>query len=99
MPEIEQDIDLVAALRTPIGKFGGALSALTAAQLGTESAKATLARSEIDPVFRKDGTVHAGNSSGRDGRCCEHAHRERRGVEESRPQTDGAGLSMIVERV
>lgn len=50
MPKIEQDIYLVAALRTPIGKFGGALSALTAAQLGTESAKAMLARSGIDPI-------------------------------------------------
>ena len=50
MAKLEQDIYLVAALRTPIGKFGGALSALTAAQLGTESAKATLARSDIDPV-------------------------------------------------
>src|SRR6478609_7710459 len=49
MPKLEQDIYLVAALRTPIGKFGGALSALTAAQLGTESAKATVERSGIDP--------------------------------------------------
>jgi acetyl-CoA C-acetyltransferase len=43
------DIYLLAALRTPIGKFGGGLSPLTAAQLGTESAKATIARSGIDP--------------------------------------------------
>ena len=50
MPELDQDIYLVAALRTPIGKFGGALAALTAAQLGTESAKATLDRSGIDPA-------------------------------------------------
>ena len=49
MPKLDQDIYLVAALRTPIGKFGGALSALTAAQLGTESAKATVDRSGIDP--------------------------------------------------
>ncbi len=50
MPKLEDDIYLVAALRTPIGKFGGGLSTLTAAQLGTESAKATLARSGIDPA-------------------------------------------------
>jgi acetyl-CoA C-acetyltransferase len=49
MPRLKEDIFLVAALRTPIGKFGGALASLTAAQLGTESAKATLARSAIDP--------------------------------------------------
>jgi acetyl-CoA C-acetyltransferase len=49
MPKLTEDIFLIAALRTPIGKFGGALASLTAAQLGTLSAKATLARSGIDP--------------------------------------------------
>lgn len=43
------DIYLIAAVRTPIGKFGGGLSSLTAPQLGTASAKATLERSGIDP--------------------------------------------------
>ena len=43
------NIYLVAALRTPIGKFGGGLAKLTAPQLGTESAKATIALSGIDP--------------------------------------------------
>jgi acetyl-CoA C-acetyltransferase len=50
MPRLEQDLYLVAALRTPIGKFGGALSSLTAAQLGTASARATVERSGIDPA-------------------------------------------------
>ena len=49
MTKLSEDIFLVAALRTPIGKFGGALSSLTAAQLGTESAKATVASSGVDP--------------------------------------------------
>jgi acetyl-CoA C-acetyltransferase len=49
LPKLHDDIYLVAALRTPIGKFGGGLASLTAAQLGTESAKATVARSGIDP--------------------------------------------------
>jgi acetyl-CoA C-acetyltransferase len=49
VPLLKEDIFLIAALRTPIGKFGGGLSTLTAPQLGTESAKATLARSGIDP--------------------------------------------------
>ena len=49
MPKLTSDIFLVAAVRTPIGKFGGALASITAPQLGTESAKATLARSGIDP--------------------------------------------------
>ncbi|HSP34748.1 MAG TPA: acetyl-CoA C-acyltransferase, partial [Thermoanaerobaculia bacterium] len=46
---MNEAIYLIAALRTPIGNFGGALSSLTAAQLGTASAKATLERSGIDP--------------------------------------------------
>src|SRR5260221_13597179 len=49
MPKLEQPIYLVAALRTPIGKFGGGLASLTAPDLGVASAKATIARSGIDP--------------------------------------------------
>ncbi len=49
MPKLNENIYLVAALRTPIGKFGGALSSLTAPQLGVASAKATIERSGIDP--------------------------------------------------
>jgi acetyl-CoA C-acetyltransferase len=48
MAKLDRDVFLIAAVRTPIGKFGGGLSSLTAAQLGTESAKATIARSGID---------------------------------------------------
>jgi acetyl-CoA C-acetyltransferase len=44
------DIYLIAALRTPIGKFGGGLAKLTAPDLGVEAAKATLARSGVDPA-------------------------------------------------
>jgi acetyl-CoA C-acetyltransferase len=49
VPSINTPIYLAAAVRTPIGKFGGGLSSLTAAELGTASAKATLSRSGIDP--------------------------------------------------
>jgi acetyl-CoA C-acetyltransferase len=49
MPKLNETIYLAAAVRTPIGKFGGGLSSLTAAELGTASAKATLARGGIDP--------------------------------------------------
>jgi acetyl-CoA C-acetyltransferase len=49
MPKLSETIYLAAAVRTPIGKFGGGLSSLTAAELGIASAKATLARSGIDP--------------------------------------------------
>jgi acetyl-CoA C-acetyltransferase len=50
MPKLNETIYLAAAVRTPIGKFGGGLSSLTAADLGIASAKATLARSGIDPT-------------------------------------------------
>ena len=49
MARINEEIYIVAPLRTPIGKFGGGLASLTAAQLGTQSAKATITRSGIDP--------------------------------------------------
>jgi acetyl-CoA C-acetyltransferase len=49
MANISEEIFIVAALRTPIGKFGGGLASLTAAQLGTQSAQATITRSGIDP--------------------------------------------------
>jgi acetyl-CoA C-acetyltransferase len=49
MPKLNETIYLTAAVRTPIGKFGGGLSSLTAAELGTASAKETLARSGVDP--------------------------------------------------
>jgi acetyl-CoA C-acetyltransferase len=50
MPKLNEAIYLVAAVRTPIGKFGGGLSSLNAAQLGTAVARATLERSGIDPA-------------------------------------------------
>src|SRR6266550_2452352 len=49
MANLTDSIYLIAAVRTPIGKFGGGLSSLTAAELGTASAKATIERSGIDP--------------------------------------------------
>jgi len=50
MPKLNETIYLLAAVRTPIGKFGGGLSSLTAVQLGIASAKATLERSSVDPA-------------------------------------------------
>lgn len=47
---MKEDIFLIAAVRTPIGKFGGALAKLTAPDLGVASAKATIERSGIDPA-------------------------------------------------
>ena len=49
MPKLNDDLYLISPLRTPIGKFGGGLASLTAPQLGTASARATIERSGIDP--------------------------------------------------
>src|SRR6476659_7984061 len=48
MPKIEQEIVIVAPVRTPIGKFGGSLASMTAPQLGTVAARAALERSGVD---------------------------------------------------
>ena len=50
MAKLTQSVFLLGAVRTPIGKFGGGLSSLTAAELGTSSARVTLERSAIDPA-------------------------------------------------
>lgn len=46
---LEDDIVLAAPVRTPIGKFLGALSPLTPADLGTAAARACLERAGCDP--------------------------------------------------
>src|SRR5919202_3729735 len=42
-----KDIYLIGAVRTPIGRFGGALAGLTAAELGAVAAKASLERAGL----------------------------------------------------
>jgi acetyl-CoA C-acetyltransferase len=44
-----REIFVLSAARTPIGKFGGAFAALSAADLGTAAAAGALARAGIDP--------------------------------------------------
>ncbi|MEQ1634470.1 MAG: acetyl-CoA C-acyltransferase, partial [Planctomycetota bacterium] len=43
-------IAIVAAVRTPIGKFQGALSSLSAVELGAHATKAALQQAKIDPT-------------------------------------------------
>jgi acetyl-CoA C-acetyltransferase len=43
-----KEVYLVGAVRTPIGRFGGALAGLTAAELGTVAAKASLGRAGVE---------------------------------------------------
>jgi acetyl-CoA C-acetyltransferase len=42
-----QVVYIVSAVRTPIGKFGGSLASLTAADMGVVAAKAAIERAGI----------------------------------------------------
>jgi len=44
-----QDVYILSAVRTPIGKFGGSMASLTAADMGVIAAKAAIERAAIDP--------------------------------------------------
>ena len=45
-----EDVFILSAVRTAIGKFGGGLASLTAVELGTIAAKAALERAGVDPM-------------------------------------------------
>lgn len=45
-----REVLIAGAVRTPIGRFGGGLSGLTAAELGTIAAREALARSGVSPA-------------------------------------------------
>jgi acetyl-CoA C-acetyltransferase len=44
-----KEVYIISAVRTPIGSFGGALSTLSATQLGAEAIKGALSRAGIEP--------------------------------------------------
>src|SRR5437016_14265088 len=44
-----QDVFILSAVRTPIGKFGGSLASLTAPDMGVVAAKAALERAGVGP--------------------------------------------------
>jgi len=49
-PRYDRPVYLCAPVRTPIGKFGGALVDMTAADLGAHAASAAIGRAGIDPA-------------------------------------------------
>lgn len=94
------DIVLAAPVRTPIGKFGGALAPLTAADLGTAAAAAALARAGLDAA-RVDQVIfgHARQAGGGPNTARQVAHRA--GVPDDRPaytvnQACGSGLQAVL---
>ena len=44
------DVYILSAVRTPIGKFGGSLASLTAADMGVVAAKAAMERAHVEPA-------------------------------------------------
>lgn len=44
-----REVFIVSAVRTPIGKFGGSLASMTAADLGVAAAKAAMTRAGVEP--------------------------------------------------
>jgi len=67
----DNDIVLAAPVRTPIGKFLGGLSSLTAPDLGTAAAEAAMERAGLDPknvdqvIFGHGRQAGSGPNSGR----------------------------------
>lgn len=49
-----REVVIVSAARTPIGSFGGSLTALSAVELGTIAAREAIKRSGIDPALIDD---------------------------------------------
>lgn len=58
------DVFILSAVRTPIGKFGGALASLTAADMGEVAAKAALERAGIQPDQVEETIIGNGRQAG-----------------------------------
>jgi acetyl-CoA C-acetyltransferase len=92
-------IVLAGPVRTPIGKFGGALSTLSAADLGTAAVEAALERTGLDPAD-VDQVIYG---HGRQAGCGPNTARQvayRAGVPVDRPaftlnQACGSGLQAV----
>jgi len=94
------DIVLAAPVRTPIGKFGGGLASLSAADLGTAAAAGALSRAHLDPS-KIDQVIfgHARQAGGGPNTARQIAFRA--GVPVDRPaytinQACGSGLQAVL---
>lgn len=91
---------IVSPIRTAVGKFGGALSSLTAGQLGATILKALIERTKIDPS-RVDDVIFAQGYGNGEAPCIAHWSWLLAGLPEEVPgyQLDrrcGSGLQAIV---
>ena len=60
----QREILLAAPVRTPIGKFGGGLASLTAADLGVAAAKESIRRAGVDPAAIDEAIFGCGRQAG-----------------------------------
>ncbi|MGH7575274.1 MAG: acetyl-CoA C-acyltransferase [Longimicrobiales bacterium] len=63
-----RDVWIVDAVRTPVGRYGGALATVRADDLAAEPIKAALARSDLDPAIIEDVIFGCANQAGEDNR-------------------------------
>lgn len=61
---MSQDVFIVSAVRTPIGKFGGKLAQLTSPDLGVAAAKAAFERSGVAPVLVEESIFGSARQAG-----------------------------------
>ena len=97
---MKRPVYLCAPVRTPIGRFGGALAALSAADLGTAAARAALARAGVAPEAVDQAILgHGRQAGGGPNTARQVAHRA--GVPDDRPaytvnQACGSGLQAVL---
>ena len=65
------DVYILSAVRTPIGKFGGSLSSLTAADMGVVAAKAAIERGHAMRVVDLEAMANTLQAQ------CSHARNEK----------------------
>jgi acetyl-CoA C-acetyltransferase len=79
-----RDVYVLSAVRTPIGKFGGAFSALSAAELGAAAARGALERAVVEPAEIEETIFgHARQAGGGPNSARQAAHRA--GIPDSSP--------------
>jgi len=59
-----QDVYILSAVRTPIGKFGGSLASMTAADMGVVAAKSAMERAEIRPEHIEETIIGNARQAG-----------------------------------
>ena len=103
MGEIREAIYLVEPRRTPIGKFGGALSGLSATELGTQVSRAVLEATHV-PLDRIDLVIFGNARQAGVGPNPARQITIRSGLGESVPawtvnQACGSGMRAIIDAV